>query len=294
MPSGLALGALAYQTVWVVSLTFVILVRADRSILGEPASQHSLFSRHCSAWLQGTLVLGDPLTPAFCGSRGAGRRRSRAGQQGALMLHRPSTKRCGGRCPQSRATGPTTPRVLAQEILSKNPSQPNALHLHGYALLMQERAGEAIAPARERPFDLLRDPGCRDVLNSAIALRKAGRTDDALGRLARAVKRKPPFPAALHEYAYLLHSLGRTDEAIDVLKAGMDRGASGCPTCRSLLGWIFHARNDAGQSPSAAFARALGYRAKSSRRACTAWASSSMDVRRICAGSQENISSARC
>ena len=32
---------------------------------------------------------------------------------------------------------------LTQDILNKNPSQPNALHLYGYALLMQERADEA-------------------------------------------------------------------------------------------------------------------------------------------------------
>ena len=107
---------------------------------------------------------------------------------------------------------------LTQDILNKNPSQPNALHLYGYALLMQERADEAVAPL-EKAFRSLRDPAIETQL--AIALRKAGRTDDALGRLARAIKRKPPFPAAIHEYAYLLHSLDRSDEAIDVLRAGM-------------------------------------------------------------------------
>ena len=142
---------------------------------------------------------------------------------------------------------------LAQEILSKNPSQPNALHLYGYALLMQERAGEAIPPL-EKAFRSLRDPAIETQL--AIALRKAGRTDDALGRLARAVKRKPPFPAAFHEYAYLLHSLDRSDEAIGVLKAGMET-AQWMPNLPLLLGWIFHARHDSA-SAKAAFSRALG------------------------------------
>jgi tetratricopeptide (TPR) repeat protein len=141
---------------------------------------------------------------------------------------------------------------LTQEILSKNPSQPNALHLYGYALLMQERADEAIAPL-EKAFRSLRDPAIETQL--AIALRKAGRTDDALGRLARAIKRKPPFPAAIHEYAYLLHSLDRSDEAIGVLKAGMET-AQWMPNLPLLLGWIFHARND-GASAKQAFARAL-------------------------------------
>lgn len=142
---------------------------------------------------------------------------------------------------------------LAQEILSKNPSQPNALHLYGYALLMLERAGEAIGPL-EKAFRSLRDPAIETQL--AIALRKAGRTEDALNRLARAVKRKPPFPAAVHEYGYLLYSLQQTEEAIEVLKNGM-AAAPWMPDLPILLGWIFHARNDAAQS-KAAFASALG------------------------------------
>jgi len=142
---------------------------------------------------------------------------------------------------------------LTQEVLNKNPSQPNALHLYGYALLMQERADEAIGPL-EKAFRALRDPAIETQL--AIALRKAGRTDDALNRLARAVKRKPPFPAAIHEYGYVLHSLNRTDEAIGVLRAGMET-APWMPDLPLLLGWLFHARNDA-TNAKAAFARALG------------------------------------
>ena len=142
---------------------------------------------------------------------------------------------------------------LTQDVLNKNPSHPNALHLFGYALLMQERAEEAIAPL-EKAFRSLRDPAIETQL--AIALRKAGRTDDALNRLARAFKRKPPFPAAIHEYGYLLHSLDRTDEAINVLKAGTET-APWMPDLPILLGWIFHGRND-GSNAKAAFARALG------------------------------------
>ena len=141
---------------------------------------------------------------------------------------------------------------LTREILNRNPSQPNALHLYGYALLMMERAEEAIVPL-EKAFRSLRDPAIETQL--AIALRKAGRTDDALGRLARAVKRKPPFPAAIHEYGYLLHSLGRNDEAINLLKSGMET-APWMPDLPLLLGWIFHSRNDSLAAKSA-FDRAL-------------------------------------
>jgi len=142
---------------------------------------------------------------------------------------------------------------LTNDILRKNPSQPNALHLYGYALLMQNRADEAIVPL-EKAFRSLRDPAIETQL--AIALRKAGRTDDAIGRLGRAIKRKPPFPAAFHEYGYVLYSLDRTDEAIDVLKSGMEL-SPWMPDLPLLLGWVFHARND-GASAKTAFGRTLG------------------------------------
>jgi len=141
---------------------------------------------------------------------------------------------------------------LAQEVLNRSPSHPNALHLFGYALLMQERAGEAIAPL-EKAFRSLRDPAIETQL--AIALRKAGRTDDALNRLVRAVKRKPVFPAAVHELGYLLFSLDRTDEAINVLKNGIE-AAPWMVDLPLMLGWIFHARNDS-VNAKVAFAGAL-------------------------------------
>jgi tetratricopeptide (TPR) repeat protein len=142
---------------------------------------------------------------------------------------------------------------LAQEVLSRNPGHPNAQHLFGYALLMQDRAEEAIAPL-EKAFRALRDPAIETQL--AIAFRKAGRVDDALNLLGRAARRKPVFPAAIHEFGYLLYSLGRTDEAIEVLKAGIEAAPS-MPDLPIMLGWIFHGKNDAVNAKQA-FARALG------------------------------------
>jgi tetratricopeptide (TPR) repeat protein len=141
---------------------------------------------------------------------------------------------------------------LAQDILKRNPGHPNALHIFGYALLMQDRPGDAIAPL-EKAFRSLRDPAIETQL--AIALRKSGRTDDALARLQRAAKQVPVFPAAVHELGYLLNSLGRVDEAIEVLKGGMDN-APRLPDLPILLGWIFHGKNDNANAQSA-FARAL-------------------------------------
>lgn len=141
---------------------------------------------------------------------------------------------------------------LAQDILKRNPNHPNALHIFGYALLMQDRPSEAVAPL-EKAFRSLRDPAIETQL--AIALRKTGRTEDALVRLQRAAKQVPVFPAAVHELGYLLNSLGRVDEAIEVLRSGMDAVPS-LPDLPILLGWIFHARND-GTNAISAFARAL-------------------------------------
>jgi drug/metabolite transporter (DMT)-like permease len=64
MPSTLALGALAYQTVWVVSVTFVIWFAL---IAQYSASRLSAFTFLTPLFgvAAGHLVLGDPLTPAF-------------------------------------------------------------------------------------------------------------------------------------------------------------------------------------------------------------------------------------
>lgn len=64
MPSALALGSLAYQTVWVVSVTFVVwfalIARYSASRLSAFTFLTPLFGVTA-----GYLVLGEPLTPAF-------------------------------------------------------------------------------------------------------------------------------------------------------------------------------------------------------------------------------------
>jgi drug/metabolite transporter (DMT)-like permease len=64
MPSALALGALAYQTIWVVSVTFVvwfaIMARYSANRLSAFTFLTPLFGVAA-----GHLVLGEPLTPAF-------------------------------------------------------------------------------------------------------------------------------------------------------------------------------------------------------------------------------------
>jgi len=67
MPSALALGALAYQTVWVVSVTFVVwfalVVRYSANRLSAFTFLTPLFGVAA-----GHLVLNEPLTPAFGGA----------------------------------------------------------------------------------------------------------------------------------------------------------------------------------------------------------------------------------
>jgi tetratricopeptide (TPR) repeat protein len=106
---------------------------------------------------------------------------------------------------------------IAQQILKTEPRHAKALHVLGCALLMQDRVADAVAPLEEAAR-ALRDPETDTLL--AIALRRIGRNEDAFSRLKRATKRRPPFGAAFHELGYLLFSMERYDEAIEVLSRG--------------------------------------------------------------------------
>ncbi|HEY5305306.1 MAG TPA: tetratricopeptide repeat protein [Pseudolabrys sp.] len=141
---------------------------------------------------------------------------------------------------------------LAREILKANSGHSEAIKILGYALLMQGKAEDAVAPL-EKAARASHDPEIATQL--AIALRQAGETDRALIWLKRAVKRTPPFAAAFHELGYLLHSLDRSEEAIEVLVQGM----AVAPMMTEMpiqLGFVCYAMNDRANAGSA-FARAL-------------------------------------
>jgi len=108
---------------------------------------------------------------------------------------------------------------MAGEVLKREPRNAGALHVFGCALLVQGRAKEAIAPL-EAAARAQHNPEIDVQL--ALALRNAGRIDDAVTRLKRAVKRQPPFAAAFHELGCLLGYLQRYDEAIEVFRRGLD------------------------------------------------------------------------
>ena len=141
---------------------------------------------------------------------------------------------------------------IAGEVLKADPRHARALHVLGCALLMQGRPQDAIAPleaaARGR-----HDPQTDTLL--AIALRQAGRTDDALSRLKRATKRQPPYAAAFHELGCLLSSLERHDEAIEALLRGLEV-APMMPELSIQLGYVLLRRRHFADA-KIAFARAL-------------------------------------
>ncbi|MGH6684670.1 MAG: tetratricopeptide repeat protein [Pseudolabrys sp.] len=113
---------------------------------------------------------------------------------------------------------PAEAERLAGEILKANAGHAEAIKILGYALLMQGRAEEAVAPL-EKAARASHDPEIETQL--AIALRQDGDSDKALLWLQRAVKRMPPFAPAFHELGCVLHSLDRSDEAIAVFRQGI-------------------------------------------------------------------------
>ena len=147
---------------------------------------------------------------------------------------------------------PSEAELIAREVLRTHPQHPRALHVLGYALLMQGRAEDAIV-ALEPAARSRHDPEIDTQL--AIALRRAGRTDDALSRLKRATKRLPPYAPAFRELGSLLAAQEHYDAAIEALRRGLDLA----PLMSDLsiqLGYIFLARRDCSNARTA-FARAL-------------------------------------
>jgi tetratricopeptide (TPR) repeat protein len=150
------------------------------------------------------------------------------------------------------AQRPQEAQRIAQQILKTEPRHPQALHILGCALLMQERPADAISPL-EAAARALRE-GETDTL-LAIALRRTGRNEEALSRLKRAIKRRPPFGAAFHELGFLLLSLERHDEAIEVLSRGQELVPM-MPELPILLGNVFLASRNF-RDAKVSFARAL-------------------------------------
>ena len=151
-----------------------------------------------------------------------------------------------------QANRPVEAERIAADVLKANAGSVPAMQLLGTALLMQNRGKEAIAPL-ERAARQSRD--ARTETELAVALRQAGRDDDARERLERAIKRKPPFPPAFLELGTVLAVLNRQDEAIEMLQQGL----AIAPNFADLslqLGRLYATRGQNTQA-RAAFARAV-------------------------------------
>jgi len=141
---------------------------------------------------------------------------------------------------------------IAGDVLKAEPRHAQALHILGHALLMQGRADDAIA-AIEPAARGLHDPALDTQL--ATALRQAGRNEDALSRLKRAIKRRPPYAPAFHELGGLLFSMNRYDEAIEALHRGLE-AAPAMPELSIQLGYVLLEVREPAKA-KAAFKRAL-------------------------------------
>jgi tetratricopeptide (TPR) repeat protein len=141
---------------------------------------------------------------------------------------------------------------IAAEVLRADPRHGRALYILGCALVVQGRAGEAIAPleAAARGRD---DPEFDTRL--AIALRQVGRHEDAVNRLKLATKRHPPDAKVFLELGYQLVLMERYGEAVDALSLGLQI-APVMPELSIQLGYAHLSCGDCANA-GAAFARAL-------------------------------------
>jgi tetratricopeptide (TPR) repeat protein len=141
---------------------------------------------------------------------------------------------------------------IVDDVLAKNPRHLEALQFLGVLLLGQKRPREAVAPLEEAARNSA-NPELETHL--AVALGKAGRAEDALKWLHRAIERRPVYPRAFQELGNLLHAMRRYAEAETVLKRGLE-AAPTVPELSLALGAIYLDRADAADA-KVAFARVL-------------------------------------
>jgi Flp pilus assembly protein TadD len=158
----------------------------------------------------------------------------------------PSTKRANSSSPLESAVlalrmqRPQEAERLAAGVLKSNRGNVLAAQVLGRALLMQNRAAEAIVPL-ERAMRRGDDPAIETEL--AIALAAVGRPEEALDQLRRTTARQPPFPPAFLEYGGQLAKIGRLEESIAVLESGLAL-APDMVDLRMELGFVHLKRND--------------------------------------------------
>jgi predicted Zn-dependent protease len=129
---------------------------------------------------------------------------------------------------------------LASGVLKSDRGNVGAAQVLGTSLLMQGRAGEAIAPL-QRAAQRSQHPVLETLLGRALAT--VGREDEALAQLRQATGRRPALPQAFLELGDQLGVLGRFEEA----RAVFDEGLSLAPEAAVLrvgLGYLNLKTND--------------------------------------------------
>jgi tetratricopeptide (TPR) repeat protein len=134
---------------------------------------------------------------------------------------------------------PAEAEWIAADILKGDPNESRALQISSNALIAQGRLADAIA-LLEKAVRRSHDPAVETQL--ALALKRTGRVEDALERLKRAIKRRPPFELAFLELGILLTERGQFDEAAEVLARGVELMPNG-PSLWVQLGKAHVLRN---------------------------------------------------
>ncbi|WP_283807654.1 tetratricopeptide repeat protein [Bradyrhizobium sp. LTSPM299] len=131
---------------------------------------------------------------------------------------------------------------LAGEVLRASRTDAAAAEILARALLVQNRAAEAIAPL-EKVARRGGDAGIETLLGAALA--GAGRHAEAVEQLRQTVARRPPFIPAFKELAGQLGAAGRVEEAIAVLESGLALAPGGLDLELDLA-WMHLLRNARG------------------------------------------------
>jgi tetratricopeptide (TPR) repeat protein len=147
---------------------------------------------------------------------------------------------------------PADAERIAADVLKANRRNVLALQVLANALLLQNRIADAIAPL-EVAARGSHDPQIETMLG--IVLRQAGRIEDALSWLKRAVKRRPPHAQAFYEFGCLLSFLNRDEEAVEAFNRGLDV-APPMPQLSVQLGYVQLRRKRHAEAKTA-FGRAL-------------------------------------
>jgi tetratricopeptide (TPR) repeat protein len=129
---------------------------------------------------------------------------------------------------------------LAGGVLKSDRGNVPAAQVLGQALLLQNRAEEAIDPLR-RAARRSNDPAIETLLARALA--DAGRAEEALDQLRQATARRPPYPLAFLELGDQLGKVGRFDEGVAVFESGLAL-APDAAVLRIGLGYLHLHRNE--------------------------------------------------